>query len=79
MVSFHKLPEAVPCVGCQQLPLVIRLPVLTMPYRMEKDVASLAELVETFAAKVWDFRHSAVVQFLSTSQKSADPVSKMTF
>lgn len=50
-----------------------------MPYRIVKEVSSLVALVDTFAAKTCERRHSAVVQLLSMSQKSAEPVSRMTF
>ena len=50
-----------------------------MPYRIVKSLAVVKEELETFAAKVRTAVHSIEVQLLSTSQKSDDPVSRMTF
>lgn len=44
-----------------------------------KSVEVVAEELEMLAANVLTSVHSIDVQLLSTSQKSADPVSRMTF
>jgi hypothetical protein len=50
-----------------------------MPYRIVKSFVVDEDELETFAAKVRTSVQSSEVQLLSTSQKSDEPVSRMTF